>query len=64
MITHEKGDGLPLIGEECRAMVESIKKDEWKILKELIVRSEGWFVPGLSVKMEQKIEEEGESEAR
>ncbi|MFQ5815802.1 MAG: hypothetical protein ACE5G7_04830 [Candidatus Hydrothermarchaeaceae archaeon] len=64
VITHERGDDLPLIGGECRAMVESIKKDEWKILKELIVRSEGWFVPGLSVKMKQKIGDEGETEAR
>jgi hypothetical protein len=36
-------------------MVESLKEDEWKALKELIVQSEGWFVPGLSLKMRQNI---------
>ncbi len=41
-------------------MVESIKEDEWKVLKEMIVRAEGWFVPGLSLKLKQKpgVEEE------
>lgn len=41
-------------------MVESIKEEEWKILKELLVRAEGWFVPGLYVKMKQKISEDKE----
>ncbi len=42
-------------------MVESIKKDDWKFLKELLVEKEGWFVPGLSMKMKPKGKEEEET---
>ncbi len=45
-------------------MVESIKEDEWKVLKELVVRAEGWFVPGLSMKMTQKLGEKEKTKPR